>query len=214
VVDSEGNERKAHQLKPRSKTSKSSQRGAGGDAGGADGGGDNNSSKPDWDGNTKLGAAKTFLRNAVSQESFAIAEKLLAENTALRQVHSKYSLARMLQQVALQGKADDSRGGNPFANTAETQGIPFVGRLAPPIISSIAPEAGSAAAAKDMGAASGLIAGSSAAALAASAGTNLSSAPGADAPGQPAVHRRILVDLRKSKTQTQNLPYLYRHPGI
>lgn len=206
VVDSEGVERKVHQRKPRKVAASSVARSQQG------GGSADEEKKPGWDGSTsKAGAAAKFLRSAVSSESFAIAEKLLAENPALRQVHSKYSLARMLQQVALQqgGSADTSK--NPFANTADTQGIPFAGRLAPPIISSIAPEAGSAAAARDMSTAvGGIIAGSSAAELAASAGGVVTR----DTPGQPAVHRRILVEQRKRKDQTQNLPYLYRHPGI
>ena len=194
VAGSDGVERKVHQFKPRRTVAASSVARSNNSAAGGAGDGDaaaDDANKPKWDGTTKLSAA-SFLRGALSAESFVLAEKLLAENPVLRQVHSKHSLSRMLQQVALTG-ADG--GKDLFANTAETQGIPFAGRLVPPVISNIAPEAASSAA----------VARSHAAGAA---------ADGDEVGGPPAVHRRILVDLRKRKDQTQNLPYLYRHPGI
>jgi hypothetical protein len=139
--------------------------------------------RPEWNRTTNVAAV---LRGAISTDALALAEKLLADSAALRQVHSKQSLARMLQDVVLQhgaGVAALPKVGAALAGSFSSANVPFEGRLKAPIVSSIAPDQGQGAT--------------------------------VDASGSPAAPaKRILIELRKSKTQTQNLPYMYRCPLI
>lgn len=123
--------------------------------------------RPAWD-TTGTGAT---LRGAVQSDALALAEKVLASSEALRHVHSKQSMARLLQDVVIGGSTSDNSA------RLNTQ-MPREPTVAGPIVATISAEATAVAP--------------------------------HDAPPQ----RRVLTEMRASKTKVQNLPYLYRCPSI
>jgi hypothetical protein len=122
-----------------------------------------------WDKSTNL-AEK--LKSAVGGDALALAEKILATSESMRHIHSKQSLARVLQDVTFGAAAKN--------NMEEQVALQRGQALAPPVVSFVSPDAASG-----------------------------SAAVATDKPPQ-----RVLTELRKSKSQVQNLPYLYRCPSI
>jgi hypothetical protein len=55
-----------------------------------------------WNASTSVGDA---LRNAISGDAVALADKILATSESMRRIHTKNSLARLLQNLAMTGSA-------------------------------------------------------------------------------------------------------------
>lgn len=55
----------------------------------------------DWNRSTQLG---DVLRNAISSDSLALADKILASSASMAKIHTRFSLARLLQNCVLAGK--------------------------------------------------------------------------------------------------------------
>jgi len=127
---------------------------------GADDGG-----RPGWDDSTS-----TTIRKALEGDALKLAERVLQTSDALRKVHSKMSMARLLEDVAME------------INQGKTQrqvALPAESVIVPPRIAMIAAEA-----------------------------------TGAHGTAAPQPQKRVLTEMRHSKTMAQNLPYLYRCPSI
>jgi hypothetical protein len=118
-----------------------------------------------WDNSTS-----TALRKALAGDALKLAERVLQTSEHLRKVHSKLSMARLLEDVAME--LDNGK-------TQRQVTLPREAVIIPPRIAMVAAEA---------------------------TGTHGSTA------AQP--QKRVLTDMRHSKTQAQNLPYLYRCPSI
>lgn len=132
------------------------------------------------------------VKKAVSSEALRLADKVLATSDAIRKIHSRQSLAKLLQDASLaeekrsQGELEDY-GMNAQDNLALALSKERIAKL--PKVAVYASEA-----LKDPTFAGGVTTGSG-------------SGP---APEQ----RRVLTDLRKATDRAQNLPYLYRCPSI
>lgn len=121
--------------------------------------------RPGWDESTN-----TAIRKALQGDALKLAERVLQSSDALRKVHSKMSMAKLLQDVAMEVNAGTTQRQVTLAHEAV---------LIHPRVAIVAAEA------TGNGATSG-------------------------APQQ----KRVLTDLRQSKSHVQNLPYLYRCPSI
>jgi hypothetical protein len=141
----------------------------------------------DWDSSTGRGR---LLKKAISSDAVALAERLFAASPSLQKIHTKQSLARVLQYCALEGNTDVTEamllkaGGKSktAASPPLATASPAVPKAVPePVVVQV-----SADAVPSNGAADG------------------------SSPSPP----RILRELQQSKERTQGLPYLYRCPAI
>ena len=138
----------------------------------------------EWDGSTKQ--VNEVVRTLLSADSLVLADRILGKSDHLRQIYSKQALARMLQDALTSNmSADPLKPGIPPLNKKAT-----LGPLPTHPSDALGPN------------------------------TALHSKPviasvSAEAQfGQKYEQKRILVDLKKSKDNVQNLPYLYRCPSI
>lgn len=138
----------------------------------ADGEGDDN--KPAWNDSTS-----TTIRKALQGDAMKLAEKVLQSSDQLRKVHSKASMARLLEDAAMEvGAIPGSYGTAKGRSAAAATSIPSEAMLVPPRIATVAAEATG------------------------------------DAGNVPQPAKRVLTEMRQSKSKAQNLPYLYRCPSI
>ncbi|KPI83759.1 hypothetical protein ABL78_7194 [Leptomonas seymouri] len=148
----------------------------------------------DWD--SSIGRGR-LLKKAISRDAVALAERLFAASPSLQKIHTKHSLARVLQRCALEGNVDVTE-----ATLLQAGGKrPALGASASP-----PPTAGAAIAKEPEALPEPLVVQVSADALPASAMAD-------GAIGMPSPPR-ILRELQQSKERTQGLPYLYRCPAI
>ncbi|EPY26743.1 hypothetical protein AGDE_11114 [Angomonas deanei] len=129
------------------------------------------------------------LNQSIRKDAIVLAERLLAATPSMQKVHTKYTLARVLQQCALTGDVN--------VNTTSLQGLP-------PGVTAAAPASHynpASSSATDYG-----------------MGTALAEPRvvqvDAGVEGRPDQQGRVLRDMQTSKERTQGLPYMYRCPAI
>lgn len=81
----------------------------------------------EWDSNVSV---TQKLRNALSGDALELADRILAASTSMRQIHTKQTLARLLQDVTL-------RSADRHANASKVPPMPAV---QPPVVSTLAAE--------------------------------------------------------------------------
>ncbi|KAG5482808.1 hypothetical protein LSCM1_06838 [Leishmania martiniquensis] len=157
----------------------------------------------DWDSSSTLRGR--LLKKAISRDALALAERLFAASPSLQKIHTRHSLARVLQRCALDGHVnvtEDMLLQQASKGSAVKSGGPGVsGNAASPSPAALDPPALTEPLVVKIGADAIPMPYSSA------DGVSGGSAAGA----QPA---RILRELQQSKERTQGLPYLYRCPAI
>ncbi|KPA73303.1 hypothetical protein ABB37_10003 [Leptomonas pyrrhocoris] len=145
-----------------------------------------------WDSSTGRGR---LLKKAISRDAVALAERLFAASPSLQKIHTKQSLARVLQRCALEGYVDVTEAA--LVQAGGTRSAIKTSASSPP------PPAAGASAKEPVAVPEPVVVHVSADALPADATAD-------GMPSQP----RILRELQQSKERTQGLPYLYRCPAI
>ena len=84
----------------------------------------------DWNGSIKVGDK---VRHAMSTESLALAEKVLAQSESMRHIHTKQSLAKLLQDVTLANHLG-TRGVTLEERTLNAAKVPTEVPLQPPAV--------------------------------------------------------------------------------
>jgi len=120
--------------------------------------------RPAWNDSTS-----TTIRKALAGDALKLAERVLQTSDQLRKVHSKMSMAKLLEDAAMEIGA---------GQTQRHVTLPAESVIVPPRIATVAAEATG------------------------------------DAGNAPQPAKRILTEMRQSKSKAQNLPYLYRCPSI
>lgn len=134
----------------------------------------------------------TRMRTAVNNEALRLADKVLASSEAMRKIHSRASLAKLLQDASLEVTAARGESSAVYLGSGGAQAMSAALAKEPPLRD---PRMASYAAdsCRDQ----------------TLAGTN-----GVTALQGAPEKKRILTDLRKATDKAQNLPYLYRCPAI
>lgn len=92
-----------------------------------------------WNNNTQVG---DMLRQSISADALALAEKLLVSTQSLQKVHTKQSLARLLQRCVLSGQdATEAMLRSANAMKGEAQLLSTGQPVAPPLKTTISAEA-------------------------------------------------------------------------
>jgi len=87
-----------------------------------------------WNHSTQIGGSDV-LRNAIQSDSLALADKILANSSSMGKIHTRFSLARLLQNCVLAGR-------DPSQELAKGSDMIFTGEaLAPPREAKISAEA-------------------------------------------------------------------------
>ncbi|KAG5504549.1 hypothetical protein JIQ42_06384 [Leishmania sp. Namibia] len=157
----------------------------------------------DWD-SSSTGRGR-LLKRAISRDALALAERLFAASPSLQKIHTRHSLARVLQRCALDGnvnvtenmllqqasKASAAKGGGSGVRSGAASPSPAT--LDPPAIPEpLVVKVCADAIPMPYNSADGVSGG----------------------PAVGAMPARILRELQQSKERTQGLPYLYRCPAI
>lgn len=144
----------------------------------------------DWDSSTGRGR---LLKKAISRDAVALAERLFAASPSLQKIHTKQSLARVLQRCALEGHVDVTEAMLLKAAPAGKAGTAASSASPPPPTTAAVPPALPEPVVVQVSA------------------DALPLHQAADGTQNPP---RILRELQQSKERTQGLPYLYRCPAI
>ncbi|EPY25917.1 hypothetical protein STCU_06412 [Strigomonas culicis] len=87
----------------------------------------------EWD--SSVGRSKA-LQRSIHKDALELAERLLASSTSMQKIHTKYSLARVLQQCALNGDVDGralhTTAGGTAAGKAALDALASAGPVAEP----------------------------------------------------------------------------------
>ncbi|CAJ1019995.1 hypothetical protein, conserved [Leishmania lindenbergi] len=159
--------------------------------------------KHDWDSSSN-GRAR-LLKKAISCDALALAERLFAASPSLQKIHTRHSLARVLQRCALEGCVNVTEA-TLLQQAYETKAVKGGGGGISGSAASPSPAAVDPPAIPEP-----LVVKVSADAIP----MPYSSADGvADGSAQGVQPGRILRQLQQSKERTQGLPYLYRCPAI
>ncbi|GET87211.1 hypothetical protein, conserved [Leishmania tarentolae] len=155
----------------------------------------------DWD-SSSSGRGR-LLKKAIGRDALALAERLFAASPSLQKVHTRHSLARVLQRCALEGNVGVTEATllqhASNGNAAKSSGVN--GNAVSPSPAAVDPPAIPEPLVVRMGA--------DATPASISHADGLTGGPAAGI--QP---ERILRELQQSKERTQGLPYLYRCPAI
>ena len=142
----------------------------------------------DWDSSST--SRGRLLKKAISRDAMALAERLFAASPSLQKIHTKRSLARLLQRCALEGHVDVTEsmllgqaGGKQDGRAAAASSAKEPAALPEPVVVQVGADA---------------------------VPSNAAAEGATSTPSPP----RILRELQQSKERTQGLPYLYRCPAI
>ncbi|KAG5509060.1 hypothetical protein JKF63_06068 [Porcisia hertigi] len=155
----------------------------------------------EWD-HSSSGRSR-LLKKAISRDALALAERLFAASPSLQKIHTRHSLARVLQRCALEGcvnvtesmllhRASKENAGKGGIGVGGAGSSPLAAGVPPAIPEPLVVKVGADA-----------IPGPSSSADGATTGYAAVTQPG-----------RILREIQQSKERTQGLPYLYRCPAI
>ncbi|CCW65482.1 unnamed protein product [Phytomonas sp. EM1] len=149
----------------------------------------------DWDNSTKRGRV---LKRAISKDALLLAERLLAVSPSMQKIHTKQSLARVLQQCALQGEINPTEeylflrtGANIRHNRESANELAGMTTEELAVATAIGPVLGEEPKIVQL-----------------RPGDVSSSSEG------NVQQVRILRELQQSRDRVQGLPYLYRCPAI